>query len=96
MVTPTGKPGVNPDKDVSVPINWAYNHHYVLWVTGEHSEMKYVPGDPRDGSHEAAQGKATRWRAVDKPSAARRTGWQATLPTSQFVSEGNGGESRRS
>ena len=24
MVTPTGKPGVNPEKDVSVPINWAY------------------------------------------------------------------------
>ena len=22
MVTPTGQPGVNPDKDVSVPINW--------------------------------------------------------------------------
>ena len=27
MVVPTGKPGVNPDQDVSVPINWAYNHH---------------------------------------------------------------------
>ena len=26
MVTPVGKPGVNPEKDVSVPINWAYNH----------------------------------------------------------------------
>ena len=26
MVYPTGKPGVNPDKDVSVPFNWAYNH----------------------------------------------------------------------
>ena len=23
MVTPTGKPGVNPEQDVSVPINWA-------------------------------------------------------------------------
>ena len=23
MVTPVGQPGVNPDKDVSVPINWA-------------------------------------------------------------------------
>jgi hypothetical protein len=28
MVTPTGQPGVNPSQDVSVPINWAYNHHY--------------------------------------------------------------------
>ena len=23
MVQPTGKPGVHPEKDVSVPINWA-------------------------------------------------------------------------
>ena len=28
MFYPTGQPGVNPDLDVSVPINWAYNHHY--------------------------------------------------------------------
>ena len=27
LVEPVGVPGVNPDKDVSVPINWAYNHH---------------------------------------------------------------------
>ena len=27
MVTPVGKPGVNPEQDVSFPINWAYNHH---------------------------------------------------------------------
>ena len=94
MVTPTGQPGAQPEKDVSVPINWAYNHHYVMWLTGEHSEMAYLPGDPTDGTHEAAAGRPTRWRAVDKPSAARRT--DTTLPTSQFISEGNGGESRRS
>ena len=23
MVVPTGKPGLNPNQDVSVPINWA-------------------------------------------------------------------------
>jgi len=34
MVIPTGQPGVNPDKDVSVPINWAYNHHYMAFMTG--------------------------------------------------------------
>jgi hypothetical protein len=27
IVDPLGKPGQNPDKDTSVPINWAYNHH---------------------------------------------------------------------
>ena len=42
MVTPTGKPGVNPSQDVSVPINWAYNHHYMAWMTGAHSEIRKV------------------------------------------------------
>ena len=28
MVQPTGQPGAHPAQDVSVPINWAYNHHY--------------------------------------------------------------------
>jgi hypothetical protein len=51
MVDPVGHPGVNPDKDVSVPINWAYNHHYMAWMTGEHSELVRVPNpDPNDVS----------------------------------------------
>ena len=28
QVMVTGKPGENPEKDKSVPIYWAYNHHY--------------------------------------------------------------------
>ena len=28
MVQPAGQPGANPAQDVSVPMNWAYNHHY--------------------------------------------------------------------
>ena len=49
MVTPTGRPGANPDADVSVPINWAYNHHYMLWMTGNYSAMRDVARpDPRD------------------------------------------------
>ena len=40
MVTPRGRPGENPEQDVSVPINWAYNHHYMAWMTGKHSEMQ--------------------------------------------------------
>merc|ERR1712232_1004644 len=49
MVQPQGQPGVNPSKDVSVPINWAYNHHYMAWMLGQHSELKKeraTPGDP--------------------------------------------------
>lgn len=34
MVNPVGKPGENPEDDVSMPINWAYNHHYCAWMTG--------------------------------------------------------------
>ena len=92
MVTPTGKPGVNPEKDVSVPINWAYNHHYMAWMTGRHSEMKYLAHpDPTDTSY---HGGPAHWVAVDKPSAALRS--DTSIPTSQMFSEGNGGESRKS
>jgi hypothetical protein len=42
MVTPAGQPG-NPEQDVSTPINWAYNHHYMMWQTGAHSQIAHVP-----------------------------------------------------
>ncbi len=42
MVEPVGHPGLNPEKDVSVPINWAYNHHYMAFMTGSYSELKRV------------------------------------------------------
>eukprot|EP01062_Namystynia_karyoxenos_P072098 TRINITY_DN67_c0_g2_i2.p1 TRINITY_DN67_c0_g2~~TRINITY_DN67_c0_g2_i2.p1 ORF type:complete len:775 (+),score=214.49 TRINITY_DN67_c0_g2_i2:95-2419(+) len=78
--------------DVSVPINWAYNHHYMSWMTGSHSTMKEVEADPNDVS---SHGAPTKWIAVDLPSAALRT-TNADIPTSQLFSEGNGGESRKS
>lgn len=91
MVSPTGHPGKNPDLDVSVPINWAYNHHYMFWVTGEHSEMRRVavsPGDPM------AHGASSMMMAFDLPSAATRA--DTSIPASSWFSEGNGGESRKS
>lgn len=92
MVDPVGHPGVNPDKDVSVPINWAYNHHYMAWMTGEHSELVRVPNpDPNDVS---AHGSPMKWVAVEKPSSFNRV--NNNTPTSQMFSEGNGGESRKS
>lgn len=91
MVQPEGQPGKNPAADVSVPINWAYNHHYMAWMTGVHSELRKVPAAP--GDH-MAHGASTKWIAVDKPSAASRS--DPSIPTSQFFSEGNGGESRKS
>jgi len=91
MVSPVGQPGVNSSADVSVPINWAYNHHYMLWMTGQNSEMKYVKPEPGDVS---AHGAPLKWKAVDKPSAALRD--DPSIPVSQLFSEGNGGESRKS
>lgn len=91
MVDPVGQPGVHPERDVSVPINWAYNHHYMMWMTGEHAQMVEVDADPNDVS---SHGAPTKWVARDKPSAASRA--NAVAPTSQMFSEGNGGESRKS
>lgn len=89
MVIPTGQPGVNPAQDVSVPINWAYNHHYMAWMTGSHSEIKKVPCEPGD-----AHCETTKNIIVDRPSAANRK--YKDVPTGQMFSEGNGGESRKS
>ena len=30
--------------DVSVPITWAYNHHYCAYLVGSKSEMKLASG----------------------------------------------------
>eukprot|EP00750_Incisomonas_marina_P031514 INCI8217.1.p1 GENE.INCI8217.1~~INCI8217.1.p1 ORF type:complete len:885 (+),score=119.99 INCI8217.1:128-2782(+) len=89
MVTPTGQPGVNPDKDVSVPINWAYNHHYMAWMAGADAEFVEVPSDGL--ADWMAHGAPTKVIAVPKPSA-KLHGY----PVSQMFSEGNGGESRKS
>jgi len=91
MVSPLGMPGVLPKDDVSVPINWAYNHHYMMWITGEHSELQTVKANPQDVS---AHGAPKMHVLVDKPSARLRA--DTSIPTGQMFSEGNGGESRKS
>ena len=90
MVRPVGHPGVNASADVSVPINWAYNHHYMMWVTGAGATMERVAADPDDVS---AHGAPTKWQAVELPGAQADS---HGMPTSQWFSEGNGGESRKS
>mmetsp|Transcript_58745 Transcript_58745/g.128742 ORF Transcript_58745/g.128742 Transcript_58745/m.128742 type:complete len:880 (+) Transcript_58745:49-2688(+) len=91
MVEPTGQPGLSPEKDVSVPINWAYNHHYMTWMTGKHSKMQEIVVDPEDTM---AHGAPTMWVALPTESASFRK--DPSIPVSQFFSEGNGGESRKS
>lgn len=94
MVTPTGKPGVNPSQDVSVPINWAYNHHYMAYMTGADSEIVSVKNDEGKGLGMGYHGRETHLEARDLPSA--KTNGAPGIPTSQMFSEGNGGESRKS
>ena len=94
MVDPVGQPGINPERDLSVPINWAYNHHYETWMTGADAQMVEVPAERGDYSN---HGAPTRWVAVDRPSAARNAVLRdPDAPTSLWFSEGNGGESRKS
>ena len=74
MVTPTGKPGVNPSEDVSVPINWAYNHHYMAWMTGADSELRKVPiAEGDDVYANGAHGQTEVNKAFDLPSVSLST-----------------------
>ena len=89
MVYPTGQPGVNPDLDVSVPINWAYNHHYGAYITDNSSSLTLV----RDLDPLTHHGRSSMYMPKDKAGAPAPN---PELPNSQFFSEGNGGESRKS
>lgn len=96
MVQPVGKPGANPEKDVSVPINWAYNHHYCAYMGTKHSEYKMVKTATRgDVYGSGAHGKEFMVVAEDKPDQSGRK-FADVAQTSWFISEGNGGESRKS
>jgi len=94
MVTPQGKPGLNPDQDVSVPINWAYNHHYCGWMVGKHSEYKMMKS-PKDAYGNGAHGLPEMLVAVDKEDQSGRK-FGDVAQNQWFISEGNGGESRKS
>jgi hypothetical protein len=94
IVTPLGSPGKNPDQDVSVPINWAYNHHYCAWMGGKHSERKEI-ATPADHYGSGAHGQAFINATVDKEDQSGRL-FPDTAQTKWFISEGNGGESRKS
>jgi len=96
MVQPAGKPGLNPEKDVSVPINWAYNHHYCAWMGTKHSERKEVKTSTiGDVYASGAHGKETMWVEVEKEDQSDRN-FEHVASSSWFISEGNGGESRKS
>lgn len=63
------------------------SHHYVAWLKGEHATMIELDGtDSRITGHPLLMNAV----AIDDPNP------DSDIPTSQFFSEGNGGESRKS
>ena len=84
------------DGDVSVPITHAYNHHYCAYMSGSLSEMKQVTGDLGDGGHGMwNHGAHGGWQTVKREDLGDMSA-DSGIPTSQFYSEGNGGEFRKS
>ena len=88
--------------DVSVPITHAYNHHYGAWLSGEGAELVDAPCSPSehmwmmraDGSCPTYRAKHTEEEEEEEEGASSTS--TSTIPTSQFFSEGNGGEFRKS
>jgi hypothetical protein len=94
VIVEEGKP------DVSVPITWAYNHHFIHHLNGKHSVLEKGRLPPRAGArhkglehlHGDLHGGETwvsRARADDpRPD--------SEVPVATIFSEGNGGEYRKS
>merc|ERR1711892_196367 len=83
--------------DVSVPIIWAYNHHYCAYLTGAMSEMREFDSskvnlkDLGMNNH----GASTHYLSFKREDIEDENA-HTEIPTSQFISEGNGGEFRKS
>jgi len=87
MRTPTG--------DVSVPITHAYNHHYCAYMSGSLSEMRSITGELA-GDHGMNNHGAPAFYLTMKKENIGDPNADSGIPTSQFFSEGNGGEFRKS
>eukprot|EP01063_Lacrimia_lanifica_P024022 TRINITY_DN31_c0_g1_i1.p2 TRINITY_DN31_c0_g1~~TRINITY_DN31_c0_g1_i1.p2 ORF type:complete len:710 (+),score=265.41 TRINITY_DN31_c0_g1_i1:61-2190(+) len=73
----------------SVPIYWAYNHHYMAWLNGAADLVKldktdYSSGHPR------------KYKVVERMGERVTTDPKVLSPASALFSEGNGGEFRKS
>ena len=87
----------SPGGDVSVPITHAYNHHYCAYMSGALSEMKQVTGDLGIVEDRGMNnhGAPSWWQTFMKEGVSDVSS-DSGVPTSQFYSEGNGGEFRKS
>lgn len=78
-----------PDGDVSVPITWAYNHHYIAYLLGGESKIIDFGLLNKKDYGSFNHGAKKTWTLIE--------GQQIdNIPNSQMFSEGNGGESRGS
>jgi len=84
--------------DVSVPITHAYNHHYMAYLSGTKSHLVELKReDPRaQGMTGAINHGAPAHYHTFRREDIDDTDGDPTMPTSQFFSEGNGGEFRKS
>ena len=86
-----------PKGDVSVPITWAYNHHYGAYINGKDSVLEQVElGDDASSRYDVT-GHGTRGSKVwiTRP-AANDTNPTSHFPTATVFATGNGGEYRKS
>ena len=81
--------------DQSVPITWAYNHHFEAYLSGSYSEMTQIAGDAVGALPFGMNnhGAPTFWMTLPKEDTDDPRP-ESQVPTSQFFSEGNGGEFR--
>jgi len=77
-----------PSGDVSVPITWAYNHHYCAWLTSRKTRLVKKSGSRHGMGHEVD----SHWEPIVKGD----EDGDSEIPLSHFFSEGNGGEFRGS
>merc|ERR1719348_1759266 len=81
--------------DVSVPITWAYNHHYCAYLIGTKSEIRLLAGQAAYDRGMNTHGAEFHYHSFMKDEY-DIPGVESEVPTSQFFSEGNGGEFRKS
>lgn len=81
------------DNGDSVPITWAYNHHYSAYLQGKNTELVRVNKTSKDDYGQYNHGAHQQWKIIPYMN---ERGPYKNIPTNTLFSEGNGGESRNS
>jgi hypothetical protein len=82
-------PGEGGKPDVSVPITWAYNHHFEHHLTGKNGKLENVPAHEAGHLSGHVMPDGSVWRGVAKDDDPNPG---SPIPTATIFSEGNGGE----